>query len=288
MNKYNSNQLPDFFLVGAPKAGTTSMYRYLAQHPEIFVPDIKEPHYFSYPEVADTYYDTRIVKTFEEYRRLFRDAEPCQQAGDFSTSYLYHKGAAHRIADICPDARVLVSLRNPVDRAISHYLMDVRDGYQPGPLMSYINPAAREDRFFREYIEVGQYVDQVQRYLSLFGKDRVFIILFEEFTADPLKSVSAVLKFLDLKMDSDLDTGSTYNKFQMYRGATARRIAKSDYVQTLSKLLPSKLRSAARQLFVTTRKPSFDEEREQLREIYKEEIIRLQKIIDRDLSHWLR
>ncbi len=117
---------PNFFLVGAPKSGTSSFYEYLSAHPDIYLPKVKELHYFAYPEVADTYYDVPFVASESEYLGLFdnRRGEKC--AGDLSPSYLYRELAADRIQRFQPDAKIIISLRNPIKRAISHYLMDVR------------------------------------------------------------------------------------------------------------------------------------------------------------------
>ena len=130
---------PNFFMVGAPKTGTSSFFNYLSEHPDIFLPAVKELHYFSYPEVSDTYYDIPFVTSESEYLRLFDGRRNEKMAGDLSPSYLFQSRAAERILRFQPDARIIISLRNPIKRAISHYLMDVRLGYQDRPLAEFMH-----------------------------------------------------------------------------------------------------------------------------------------------------
>ena len=153
----NGRQTPKFLLVGAPKAATSSLYHYMNQHDDIYVPADKEPHYFSYPEVSDNYYEAPIVTTEEEYLRLFADRQGQRMAGDFSPSYLFHSQAASRIKAFQPRAKILILLRNPIKRAISHFLMDVREGLQQRPLADFFHATDEDRLFYREYIELGMY-----------------------------------------------------------------------------------------------------------------------------------
>ena len=110
------SRLPDFYVVGAPKCGTTSLHRYLRQHPGVFVPDVKEPNFFcsDFPSIQK-------YKSLEDYSMLFEPAQENQLVGEASPWYLYSKTAIQNILDVQPDAKFIVMLRNPVDAVISYY-----------------------------------------------------------------------------------------------------------------------------------------------------------------------
>ena len=118
---------PNLFLVGATKAGTTTLHQLLSRHAEIYMSTIKEPNFFT-GVVGDLLGLMPVVRDAVEYQGLFASAVAQRWRGESSTSYLWDQGAADRIRDRCPDARILVLLRDPVDRAYSHFLMEVREG----------------------------------------------------------------------------------------------------------------------------------------------------------------
>lgn len=122
---------PNFFIVGAPKAGTTWLYWNLRQHPDVFLPHVKEPHFFSRvkPNPAKGYI-FRETTSVNDYLALYQRAERFKALGDASPSYLVTEAAAVRIREQLPDARIIILLRDPIERTFSQYLMDVRDGVQ--------------------------------------------------------------------------------------------------------------------------------------------------------------
>src|SRR5882672_9220913 len=116
-------KLPNFFIVGAPKAGTTSLYYYLSHHPEVFMSPVKEPNFFSYDETVkqNLYHKEKGVGKFEEYRQLFASSNGHHKAiGEASVSYLFYPSVPQRIHELVPKAKIIISLRNPVERAYSH------------------------------------------------------------------------------------------------------------------------------------------------------------------------
>ena len=201
--------LPDFFIVGAPKAGTTSLYRYLKQHPDVFLPDIKEPNFFSSTELlADNlYYNAKIITDLQEYRALYSGDGDGRVRGDASVSYLFYPQVPQRIKEMVPDARIIIMLRNPVDRAYSHYLMDKRLGYVN---ISFEEIVMRQSThklqrlFYQQFVEIGLYADQVERYLKVFGENNVHIILFEDFAENVFDCLKQVCLFLDISPEYEL------------------------------------------------------------------------------------
>jgi hypothetical protein len=160
---------PDFFEVGAPRAGTTSLWDDLDRHPQIFMSPLKEPHFFcSYkPDFVPT------VSDEDDYLRLFADARPGQLRGEASPSYLRDTQAPTAIARVRPDARIVVMLRDPVARAYSEYWHRVRYGRQPRPFAEVIRAALdspQRPTLGSRYLATGLYADGVERYLA--GSER--------------------------------------------------------------------------------------------------------------------
>ncbi len=235
--RYESEIWPNFFIVGAAKAGTTSLYSYLRQHPEIFMPeDVKEPHYFAQvrPTRAQRYASPVFVSDRDSYLRLFREARGRRAIGEASPSYLWCEEAPARIKAAVPEARIIVMLRDPIERAYSHYLMDFREGMQHLPFFE----ALKEDWHRAEkgwavsnlYVELGCYAPQIDRYLRLFGEDRVHILFHDDLrrlAAGDRRVLADVLRFLDVDVAAleRIDTTRIENGFAAPRSEWARRIA---------------------------------------------------------------
>lgn len=211
-----TTRIPNLFIVGAAKSGTSFLWYLLKQHPQIFMPgdeQWKEPAYFSELKV-------KKVSDFQEYLRLFEDATDEIYIGEASTAYLTDPTCARRIYQFNPNSKIFILLRNPIQRAYSLYNWMVQEGYEYSVTF--------EDALFREsvrrnkqipnflepeyysnylYYESGLYCDQVIRYTKNFNKSNVFVGLFEEFIADPELFMKKVLSFLDLPEVPNLVAG---------------------------------------------------------------------------------
>jgi Sulfotransferase domain len=183
---------PNLFLIGATRAGTTSFYHYLAQHPEIFMSPMKEPGFFA-PEGLPAWVDTIVDE--RDYLGLFRAGRSAKVLGEAS-GYLSHPEAAERIRARSPDARVLAILREPVDRAYSHYLMDVRDGVESRPFREVLLSSRAAG--LSSYERYGLYCDQVRRYVDVFGPN-LLVLFFEEVFRDVRGSLHRVFEFLGVE-----------------------------------------------------------------------------------------
>jgi sulfotransferase family protein len=194
---------PNLFLVGAAKAGTTSLYAALARHPEIYMSPMKEPHFFSriqpaarweafFPHVSDE----------EEYLALFGGAADEPVVGEASTSYLWDREAAGRISRAVPQAKILIVLRDPVDRAYSHYRNDVREGMERRTFLEALEAERRNGAggwgASSLYIDCGRYAGQVARYLDRF-EGRVMALFFEDFVDDQAGVIAGVHEFLGVQ-----------------------------------------------------------------------------------------
>lgn len=278
----------DFFLVGAPKAGTTSIYSYFKKNPGIFVPQVKEPHYFSCPEVKNTYYKVNFIDSKNEYESLFEGAKNAQKTGDFSTSYLYEQQAPYRIKETCPNANIIVMLRDPVERAISHYLMDVRDGYQKRPLIECIRGQKESVKlYYKEYVEKGMYYKQIKRFKSIFEEEKISVWLFRELKKDTREVVREMFKFVGSKANYNIESFTKKNQYKKINSEAVKKVLNTRLAKNISSFIPSNIKKRAKRALISTDKPKLYEARCKLSEIYRDEVNNVQKLIKKDISHWL-
>jgi len=286
---------PNFFIVGAAKAGTTSLHTYLSGHSDVFMSPIKEPHYFaSFERTSDHDNFLPVIRDARAYQDLFWECEGQSAVGESSPSYLCDEQAATRIHLAVPDARIIISLRDPVERAHSHYLMEHRAGRESRPLQeALVTDLARKQKGWGvsfQYVELGLYYQQVERFLSVFGRDRVLILLFQEVTQDTWETMRKVARFLNIDPDSfsDVDMMRAYNHFEESRGPLARKIIRSKPIRVWSKrLVPQTIRTAIRNrfLFKPGCKPELDPETHRfLRKIFEDDLVKLEQLLDRDLG----
>jgi len=294
---------PNFFIVGAQNSGTTSLYGYLKQHPDVFMPALKEPHYFAQitPSREQRYLRT-IIRDKAAYLRLFDKGRDHKAIGEASPSYLWEPKAPYRIRNAVPHAKIIILLRDPVERAYSHYLMDVREGLQELPFCEALerdwNQSKKGWSISQLYVELGLYAEQVRRYLEVFGSQQVLILMFDELANSALngKSVVAdVLQFLGLSITPlyQIDTSFAENGFAAARWPWARRLAGANWVRRAGQILvPIRLgsnhtikRMVYQRFFVrVVPKPPMDElAGEWLRSIYDPDLTALEAILGRAL-----
>jgi hypothetical protein len=292
---------PDFFIVGAFKSGTTALYAYLRQHPQVFMPLNKEPHFFG--DDLTRHYGRMSLA---EYLALFRDARPGQRIGEASTWYLYSGSAAREIGDFSPAAQIIVMLRNPADVMYAqHSQLRFR---ADEPLAEFAlalaaEPARRrgeqlpggtarpETLFYRHSV---RFSEQLERYFDVFGRDRVHVVLFDDLVADTAATYRRVLEFLGV--DSEFRPNfAVYNPNKSVRFARLQRLVFSPPgpAQRLAGRLRHlrlvrRLRDMLLRLNSTTRqRPKMDPVlRSRLTAELRPDVERLARLIDRDLSAW--
>lgn len=203
---------PDFLLVGAAKAGTSSVASYLNQHPEIFLSPLKEPNYFALRKddplpagPAPEYVLQKLLYNWSEleedaYYGLFQGAQPAQVAGEASVRYLYFPGAPAKIHAANPEARIIAILREPVSRMFSHYNMNVQQHLEPLSFEEALDAEAERIEagwgWDWHYAAVSRYAEQVERYFNLFGRDRVAVFFYEDLARDPQGILEAIYAHL--------------------------------------------------------------------------------------------
>jgi hypothetical protein len=252
----------------------------------------KEPHFFYEGGLDRPAHDGASLA---EYLALFEGVPYRVRAGEASTSYLYSESAAGEIKRFRPDARIMVVLRNPVDRAYSQYWNHVRDGTEPLSFKEALEAEAgrvREGRWHGfHYVGVGRYADQVARYLETFGEGSVRAYLFEDLTRDAEGVCRDAFAFLGVDPDPPVEVGRIYNRSGPPRSKLASRVLSSKSLRTLAgRVLPAALkREIGERLRNSNTKPVPEMDpktRAALLDVFEEDISRLEDLIGRDLSGW--
>ncbi|MEK6326317.1 MAG: sulfotransferase [Actinomycetota bacterium] len=280
---------PNLFLVGAAKAGTTSLYRELARHPAIYMSPMKEPHFFSQIEPAPgrkAFFPH--VTGEDEYLALFEGATTEELLGEASTSYLWDGQAAERIKRVVPEARILIMLRDPVDRAYSQYWNDVREGIER---RTFLDALVEEQQrsgpgawgVSSLHIDCGRYADQVERYLDRFGA-RVQVLFFEDFAGHEASAIADVHSFLGLGSPAAGAAPRRMNPASLPRNRlSAALLASGKLRRVVRATVPRPLRSRLRAgLLKRAAPPPMDPAaRALLMEIYRPEVGRLAELLRR-------
>ncbi len=276
---------PNFFIVGTPKSGTTSLFHYLQEHPEVFLPELKEPHFFSCPEVNNTYYKTKIVDSKEEYLTLYQSTKTYKAIGDLSSSYLFNKESASRIKVFNPKAKIIIVLRDPVERAISHYLMDVNLGYINVSFKEVLKNKNKHKKFYQEYVELGFYEKQIERYKNHFPDSQIKIILSSSLFTDTLGILKETYNFINVSTTFTPDFKKRHNQYRESRFDFLNFFLKSNIIKNV---IPSTLKARLKPLIFNqeAEKPNLEFEKQLLKEIYKKSIAETETLISQDLTSW--
>ncbi|MEJ2163891.1 MAG: glycosyltransferase [Desulfobacterales bacterium] len=292
-------QLPNFFIVGAAKAGTTSLWRYLIQHPEIFMPsDImyKEPAYFS---------DIKGIRSLHQYAALFSSSSTKKMIGEASTAYLTSPESPVRIKDMIPDAKIIIMLRNPIDRAYSLYNWMACNGYESATSFELALKTEKTTRYGNEafknfnpeyyynylYYHSGLYSEQIKRYLDNFNKEQICFVIFEKFKASVKQEVSRVFAFLGVD-DSIVPEFKIHNSGSTPYSAPLQFFIRQELHRYLrppydnAHPLCNQIIAKLMELNTQSEKPQQMSEsiRNILREGYIQDVHRTSELIDEDLS----
>jgi hypothetical protein len=288
-----SSRKIDFFIVGAAKAGTTSVFRYLSQHPRLFMPEDKEPHFFGDQRPFAKY---GLYPRYEDYMALFAGAGAGQLLGEGSTAYLYSETAPGELHRYNRAAKIVILLRDPRDRAYSLYWHHVRDFSEPKGV-TFEQALAREDEriatkwaFGFHYLRSGLYHEQVQRYLDRFATGQVRIVLMEDLIAQPEETMNGLCDFLGVERAA-IETGDVHNRSGMHRNRLiAYWFARPNALRTVAKkVLPASLRQWRERIVqgnLLKPEPMDAETRARLTEYFRADVVKLERLIGRDLTAW--
>ncbi len=293
---------PNFFVVGAGRSGTTSLHEILGQHPDVFMCPRKSPNYFA-AHLAQPGWETPVatamarhwVHDADEYRALFDGATTQRAVGEVSPVYLQALDVAPRIDSEHPDASIVAVLRNPVDRAHSHFVGRRRDGIEI--YSTFAERAERElaaplpdDVAFGHLIGCGRYHHFLRPYVELFGADRVTVVLYDDFVADARAVVAEIFEAIGVDVDFVPELSARSNRTGIIRNGPARAVwTRTVRVRTaLRPHLPDRLRAmVGRPFLAELDKPELDQRlRQRLGDVVRDDVAALEVLLDRDLSRW--
>jgi len=313
------NKMPTFLIVGAVKAGTTSLHEYLQMHPEIFMSPVKEANYFSDADMLfehfnvdyrqdininlDKYLDGPMekkvhiahVRTSEQYHKLFRDAHHAKAIGEVSNSYLYLPSTPSRIKSELPDVKIVMILRNPVERLYSQYLMNLKLGkIVERDLLKEIEEDKKKQikgwGVSHLYLEVGNYYEQVKRYYDNFPAENIKVILFDDFKKDATGVMKDLFAFLRVDANFEIDMTQRYNEAGMPRfGKLNYWLTQIGVYGLVKRIFSPVFKEKVKSLIYTKDNiPKIkDAEKSHLQDYYRNDIEQLSRLINKDLSNWL-
>lgn len=296
--------LPNFLIIGAAKAGTTALYHYLRQHPQVYMSPEKETNFFafegqkvSFCGPGDAKMCESSITTLGAYKEQFENVSNEVAIGEASPWYLYSTRAAENIYRHIPSVKLIAVLRNPVDRAFSSYLHPVRDGRESLTFEEGLSVEEKRIAQGWEYIwhyrRAGFYSAQVQRFLKLFRREQVRFCLYDDLLADPDRFLRDIYEFLGVDGSFVVDTSLRPNATGVPKNRLLGRLLNQPNVlRSSAKLfLPKRLRYNLSQRINRRllEKPSLSEEtRQDLLRGYRHDVTALQDLIGRDLSAWIK
>jgi hypothetical protein len=274
----SAGRLPTYIGIGAARCGSTSIHRYLGEHPEVRASPIKETNYFFYEGQRQKQFR---IRSLAAYRAQFAGPEPA--AGEFSPNYMNNFLASARIRAAVPHARLIVSLRDPTERAFSHWAHNVRTGRESRAAAEALVPGER-------YVEASFYSERLQPYLRRFPREQILIVLFESFRAEPRAVMSRIYEHVGVDPSFSPALEHSHNAAAFPRHPQLNEIwHRIRRVQPYWFTAPKPLiRLNARALERThTEPPRLDEAlRARLDAFYAEEIDRTEELVGLDLTRW--
>jgi len=299
-----SRRWPNFLVIGAARSGTSALHYFLGQHPEIFTTERKEPHFFAFvgqqlnfqgPQDDQTI--NRLSVTDQKaYQQLFANVRQEKAIGESSVSYLYYEQAPRNIRRLAGDVKLIVILRDPVERAFSNF--QLMRGTLREPLADFAQALAEEEQRIAKhwhhiwhYRHLGYYARQLTRYYQEFDKHHIHPVLFDEFRLHPQQVLKEIFLFLEVDPGVTIRTDIEINRSGSPRSRTLAKLAvrSTPLKRALLSVLPNVMR---------TRLVSDLRRRMLVREVidphiasflrgeYRQDLERLERLIERDLTAW--
>lgn len=314
-------KLPNFFIVGAPKAGTDALYYDLDRHPEIYMSPLKEPCYFSLEIRPDNFEPALkpqmqiaaastsrylrgnmkqrrfggIVSEWEDYLRLFSGVKHEKAIGEGSVCYLWSKSAPLRIASAIPHAKIIIVLMNPAERAFHQYLKSLSDGNVNHSFREHLDACFSDLgetlNIFHPFLAFGSYAAQVKRYLEAFPSEQIHISLYDDAMSQRETWLTGIAEFLGVNpalVPRASEAHALHGTPKFTRPSYSWQ--HSHLWRTVGHLIPSQIKSKVRQLMRKQGIPAVmnQEDRSRLISYYRDDVKQLEEIIKRDLSSWIQ
>ena len=297
--------MPNFLIIGAAKSGTTSLYTWLKQHPQIYMTPVKETNFFAFEGEKLNFAKESITEAYlrgfktsiEAYIEQFQGVSNEIAIGEASPTYLYYPRASERIQHYIPNTKLIAILRNPVERAYSMFLHHIREGIEP--FSDFAQALEQEQNRIRNnwwwgsyYIQGGFYYTQLKRYFNRFDKSQIKIYLYQDLKANPHELLQDIFEFIGVDKSFVPDMSIKYNMTGIPRSKFWHQfLSKPNFIKaSLKPLLPGKL---TKHIVVNLKnrnffKPELDSAiKRELIQVYREDILKLQDLTERYLSKWL-
>ncbi|MEZ4677505.1 MAG: sulfotransferase [Caldilineaceae bacterium] len=282
--------LPNFVIAGVKKASTTSLYYYLDQHPQIFMSPIKEPKFFAYdprdPECVNADHNRFPVRTLSDYEMLYADANGAHALGEASPLYIDSQFALEQMAQLIPNVRLIFSLRQPVERAYSLYLMGIRDGVERRSFYEAVrNDLGRWQGF--------QYYQALKPWFERFGANQIRVVLFEDLKKDPVGITQSLYEFLGVDSTFVPDTSEKHNVGGVPKNMVLQRTVTSIRRSRLRKFIVDYVPQSWRSAYTHMHKRNLQKAPPMpadaaylLQDLYSDDVRALETLLQRDLSIW--
>ena len=292
---------PNFLIIGAPRSGTSMLYESIRFHPEIFMSTNKEPLFFGFQSGTGFYQgpgDLQPMLGLDTYRSLFGSVKDEKAIGEASTLYLYNPHTPQHIMASIPGAKLIAILRNPVDRAFSHFYTHRLDGREP--LTDFAMALSAEEARMQAgwspfwfYKHVGYYSEQIARYLSVFDREQLRFFLYDDLVSNPSQVFRSIFEFLGVNETFPVNTTIRFHPSGIPKNRALHRfLVQPVFLKRLFKpILPEKIQQVLllRALNINLARPVLDAKiRRSLLNEYRIDILKTQDLIGRDLGTWLQ
>jgi hypothetical protein len=283
-------KLPDFIIIGAGKCGTTSLQSYLNQHPQIYICPKKETYFFINDLVRSKLKTWGAITDIKDYLKLFEQAPESSIVGEISTNYYAYTESAKLIHKTIPKVKIIAILRDPSERAFSEYQMFVRNGNEKQDFASCLSENSR-------YVKRGFYHSKLLPFFEVFDSSQIKILLFDDFRENPIAFIQDLFRYIGVddrfipnisikSREGGLPKNKTWHSL-----LTKPNPIRTSIANLLKPLMPLGFRQKIRSDLVkknTYRVQLSSEEKNKLIGIYHQDILKLQSLIGRDLSAWLK
>lgn len=281
---------PNFFIVGGTKCGTTNISYYLDEHPQVFISELNEPYYFCKYDIPKDFRRSSMIKDEEKYLELFKKAKNHKAIGEASSVYLHCPHAASEIKKTFPDSKIIISLRNPIERAHSNYFSYRFMNFDKHSFTEIIDEHEKqiknEEFFIYNILEPGFFSKHIQIYQKYFSKDKIKIVIFEEYIKNTIPTIESILSFLGID-EKIIFHEQPKGAYRIPKNIISKGIIENSIIRNIStRMIPTVTRQKIGDKFLLkqTSKPSMlPEENKRLKKIYESEVLELEKLLNRKL-----
>ena len=281
---------PNFFIVGAPKSGTTNISYYLIQHTQVFMPENLEPYYFARLDIPQNY-EREIISDEKKYLDLFKNTKSCRAIGESSPVYLYCPHSALEIKNRFPNSKIIISLRNPIEIAYSEYFSLKFMGFDKNRSFNELLDSSKEQLDQNEFhidslLEAGFYSKHIKRFQKIFSKNQIKIIIFEEYIKNTIPTINSILSFLDIDKSIAFKPAPK-GAYKVPRNFASQKLMNnSTFRKTAKFIIPTVARQKIGERFLvkeSSRPVLKQNERQRLKETYQDDVENLAKLLGRSL-----